>query len=47
MKLELKIRPIDDGVEHPLSYFMDDLKEFFENYGWKMTWNSYEDEDEE
>jgi phenylalanyl-tRNA synthetase alpha subunit len=46
--LELELSALEDGSEHPLEYIMGDLKEFFENFGWKVvSTNQDEIEDED
>jgi hypothetical protein len=41
--LELELTSLEDGSEHDLKYFYEDLKEFFENFGWKLIKSSYEE----
>jgi len=45
--VELELRSLEDGSEHDFSYFRDDLKEFFENFGWKLIKTNYDDVIEE
>jgi len=35
--LEIEIAPMQDELTTPLDYFQDDLKEFFEQFGWKIV----------
>jgi len=44
--MELELVSMEDGSEHELSYFRDELKEFFEQFGWKLL-RTDQDEDEE
>lgn len=34
--LEIEIVPIADEMEADLEYFQEDLREFFEHFGWKV-----------
>ena len=43
--LELELVPIQEGMEHDLPFILEDIKEFFENFGYKVVWNSVEDEE--
>lgn len=45
--LEIDIEPIDDEMEHPLYTFKDELKEFFEQWGWRVVRVANYDLDEE
>ena len=44
--LELELVPIQEGMEHDLPFILEDIKEFFENFGYKVVWNSVEDEEQ-
>jgi len=41
--VELELRSMEDGSEHDFSYFHQELKELFENFGWKLLKTSYDD----
>lgn len=46
--MELELVPIAEGMEHDPSYFKEELKEFFAQFGWNITYSSVDtDEDEE
>ena len=47
ISLELELVPLEEGAEHDLEYFREELKEFFENFGWKITYMSSDEEDED
>ena len=48
MFLELELVELEDGSAHSFSYIKADIKEFFENFGWKVVSSSAdESEDEE
>lgn len=42
--LELELVPAEEGAEHDLPFIINDIKEFFEQFGYKVVWNSVEDE---
>ena len=47
--LEIDAVELEDGSAHPFEYFKADLKEFMENFGWKVVSvnGDVEDEDED
>jgi len=45
INLELELVPIEEGAEHDLPFILNDIKEFFEHFGYKVVWNSVEDEE--
>jgi hypothetical protein len=44
--MELELVPIAEGMEHDPKYFKEELKEFFEQFGWKITYSSVEEDEE-
>lgn len=43
--MELELEPIAEDLEIPLKEFSEELKEFFEAYGWKILGVSNYDDD--
>ena len=44
VRLELELVPLADEMEHPFSYFKEELEEFFEQFGWKVLKTNIEEE---
>lgn len=42
--IELRLKEIAEEMPSDPSYFIEEIKEFFEQYGWLVVWNSVEDE---
>ena len=42
--LELRLEESHEELSSDVEYFLEDIKELFEHHGWKITWNSVEDE---
>ena len=43
INLELELVALEDGSEHDIPFFLDEIKEFFEQFGWKVVWTSADD----
>lgn len=44
--VEIDIEPIADELENPLHSFKEELKEFFEQWGWRvLRVSNYDDEE--
>lgn len=47
LTIEIELKPIAEGMEHDLSYINEDVKAFFEQFGWRVLWSSFGGESEE